>query len=173
MASFVSSYIKTEGSQATRAADAASMTGSNFSSWYRADEGTLYAEATALQNGNSLVMEVNNGTAANRIFVAVRPNSIVGTNGNVFVNSVSQTGSFGSYTFSQTNKVALTYKTDDFAGTINGQTVTTDTSGTIPVVNRIDFGVNTGAPTLKGHLIKKISFYPTRLTNTQLVALTS
>jgi hypothetical protein len=36
---FPTSYIPTVASQVTRAADSASMTGTNFSDWYRADEG--------------------------------------------------------------------------------------------------------------------------------------
>jgi hypothetical protein len=39
---FTTSYIPTSGTAATRAADVASITGSNFSSWYRQDEGTFF-----------------------------------------------------------------------------------------------------------------------------------
>ena len=39
---FPTSYIKTEASQVTRAADVASMTGTNFSSWYNALNGVFY-----------------------------------------------------------------------------------------------------------------------------------
>jgi hypothetical protein len=38
---FPTSYIPTVASQVTRSADSASMTGTNFSDWYRADEGTF------------------------------------------------------------------------------------------------------------------------------------
>ena len=38
---FPTSYIPTVASQVTRSADTASMTGSNLSSWYRADEGHI------------------------------------------------------------------------------------------------------------------------------------
>jgi hypothetical protein len=44
---FPTSFIATGVSQVTRAVDAASMTGTNFSSWYRAGEGTIYAEASS------------------------------------------------------------------------------------------------------------------------------
>jgi hypothetical protein len=37
------SYIPTTGAAANRAADVASISGSNFSSWYRQDEGTMYS----------------------------------------------------------------------------------------------------------------------------------
>ena len=42
--SFPTCYIPTAGSAVTRAADVASISGSNFSSWYRQDEGTVFAE---------------------------------------------------------------------------------------------------------------------------------
>jgi hypothetical protein len=45
--SFPTSYIPTVAATVTRAADVASITGSNFSSWYRQDEGTVFA-TTAL-----------------------------------------------------------------------------------------------------------------------------
>ena len=38
---FPTSYIKTTGASATRSADNASITGENFSSWYRQDEGSI------------------------------------------------------------------------------------------------------------------------------------
>jgi hypothetical protein len=44
-ASFPTSYIPTVAATVTRAADLASITGTNFSSWYRQDEGTLFSDA--------------------------------------------------------------------------------------------------------------------------------
>jgi hypothetical protein len=40
--SFPTSYIPTQASTRTRAADNASITGKNFSEWYNQDEGTYY-----------------------------------------------------------------------------------------------------------------------------------
>jgi hypothetical protein len=41
---FPTSYIPTQASTRTRAADNASITGKNFSEWYRQDEGTIFAK---------------------------------------------------------------------------------------------------------------------------------
>jgi hypothetical protein len=45
---FATSYIPTVASQVTRSADSAVMTGTNFSSWYNASEGTFYCEAATV-----------------------------------------------------------------------------------------------------------------------------
>jgi hypothetical protein len=47
---FATSWIPTTGTTATRSADVASITGANFSRWYRQDEGTVFAQ---LHRGNS------------------------------------------------------------------------------------------------------------------------
>ena len=44
--------IPTSGSAVTRSADLASMTGTNFSSWYNQSEGTIYLETDKLYSGN-------------------------------------------------------------------------------------------------------------------------
>jgi hypothetical protein len=46
--SFPTSYIPTVASTVTRAAEVASMTGTNFSSWYRQDQGTIYQSVKLL-----------------------------------------------------------------------------------------------------------------------------
>ena len=80
----------------------------------------------------------------------------------------------GTFTAGQTSKVAAAFKANDFAACIDGGTVATDTSGTIPTVDRAFIGINalgTG-DYLNGH-IKTIRFYPSRLTDSELVALTT
>ena len=47
---FPTSYIPTTASTVTRTADLASITGTNFSSWYNSSEGTLYASAAPSTN---------------------------------------------------------------------------------------------------------------------------
>ncbi|MGB9878528.1 MAG: phage head spike fiber domain-containing protein, partial [Candidatus Pelagibacter ubique] len=49
-ASFPTSYIPTTTSAVTRAADVASIEGTNFSSWYNQSEGTVYSEFRGLEN---------------------------------------------------------------------------------------------------------------------------
>ena len=170
---FATSYIPTVASQVTRAVDVAVMTGTNFSSWYNATAGTLYVDASP-QTSNSAgyaLFELNNATAANRIglFKLI-------TTGNasmaVIVTSATQASTNnGAWTVS--GKLVGAYAVNDFATVLNGGTVATDTSGTLPTVTQATIGARgDGANRLTG-TIKKIAYYPLRLTNAQLQGLTS
>jgi hypothetical protein len=174
---FPTSYVATVASQVTRVADAASMTGTNFSSWYNQAEGTLYAEhqkfgTTTFQR----VAGMSDGGFDNRIAIGYgsgSPNNLLTI---VSVGAVTQ-AQLTLVSPSATNinyKAALAYAVNDFASVANAGTVQTDTSGTIPVVSRLNIGVgdNTSANPLNGH-IRKLSYYPIRCTNAQLQALTS
>jgi hypothetical protein len=168
---FPTSYIPTTSATVTRAADAASMTGTNFSSWYRADEGTLYAQVSAL-SGRSIFSgryyEANDGTNNNRIAC----NS--GTTANAFVTYQDVTQFSVSPTATASNKTALAYKVNDFAFSLNGATALTDTSGNIPAVTF--FAIGSNAPNAGGQAngyFKKLAYYPARLTNDELQGLTS
>ena len=77
----------------------------------------------------------------------------------------------------QTNKIAVKVKHQDFASTINGGTVVTNTSGSWPPTNKMDLltlgALNKdGGGVLNGH-IQRFTYYPVGLTNNQLVTLTS
>jgi len=65
---FPTSYIPTSGSTETRAADEASITGTNFTSFFNASASTLYTDYT-INDGNSFFTRfpatINNGTSNN------------------------------------------------------------------------------------------------------------
>jgi len=167
---FATSYVPTTSASVTRSADAASMTGANFSSWYRADEGTMYAEfVRATTSTVARVLQVDDGTSSNRIYIGG------GTTGTLVavVGGTSAAGiTSNTIAANQNVKVAGAYKVDNFAVSTSGAAVGTDTSGAIPVVTTARIGVNeSGNPYLNG-TIKKLSFYPVRCTDAQLIALT-
>jgi len=72
-------------------------------------------------------------------------------------------------------KVAATWAQDDFAVSANGNAVLTDTSGSVQSsIPRDTLGIGndpSGGSTLNGH-IKKIAYYPKRLPNATLQAMT-
>jgi hypothetical protein len=170
---FPTSYIPTVAASVTRNADAASMTGTNFSSWYRADEGSVYCDYQTVDLASfSSMVAISDGTTNNRIQLAHASASrrfVVTTSGAGQVDT-----SPGSDTASVFSKLCAAYKTNDFAVYANGITLQTDTGGTIPSVDRVFIGATaTGTSSYLNGTIKKIAFYPSRLSNAQLQALTT
>jgi hypothetical protein len=175
---FPTSYIPTVASQVTRSADAASMTGTNFSSWYNAGEGTLYAEGLSSQTtaGPNGFASIEDGTTNNRIQLRRAGQNLVVSDANIVVANgtvqASFTGTPNSWLVNTFAKTALAYKVNDIATTLNAGTTQTDTAAIIPVVNQMLIGSGTGIVSTNG-TIKKLAYYPLRLTNTQLQALTT
>jgi len=168
MAAFATSYIKTEGSQATRAADSASMTGTNFSSWYRDDQGSFYAEVGSKIYANSRVISLTNAAGSRLI-------DIYSTSGNDLENFTQSTGGATTViTNSVANspfKVALAYKANDWSTAANGVQGGTSATTLVSIIpTTISIGAFSTART--NGTIKKIAYYPLRLTNTNLLALT-
>ena len=179
--SFATSYIPTVASQVTRSAESASMTGTNFSSWYRADEGTLYTESqlpTLQTAGNPRVASLSDNTNNNELSTLYALGTpALGFNvkvNNSFVAILSTT--VASSAITSASKNAAAYMVNDFAISVNGATVATDTAGAIPIVNRLNIGAGpidiSGSQGINGN-IRKIAYYPKRLTNAELQGLTT
>jgi hypothetical protein len=179
LGAFATSVIPTTNAAATRNADVASMTGTNFSSWYRADEGTMYGEvssaAITVAGTSRRIANMNDGTESNRITIGWAGAGGVAA-AFVTVSGAAQaafSSPSGAYAFP--TKVILAYKVNDFDASVNGTAFADDTSGTVPVVDRMTIGdVVTGGsgPQNINGTIRKIAFWPVRLENAQLQALT-
>jgi hypothetical protein len=169
LGSFATSYIPTVASQVTRSADAASMTGANFTSWYRADEGTLYADINPRALATTSGISINDNTVSNRIRLTT---ATVTNQAAVTTDGVAQAALNGGTPVVDTNmRLTLGYKTNDFGLSLNGGTVATDTLGTLPVVNQLQIGAeSTGRGSLT---VKKVAYYPAKLTSAQLQAITT
>lgn len=157
----------------TRVADQTSVTGTNFSDWYNQSEGTFvvdYAYLTATPDDYSEIFNVSDGTTNNRIMLR-KPN-YSGNQIYVATSGVAQVDM--ADTFQQSTIAALGYKDNDVIYTYTGDaSALTDTSCTIPTVTKINIGSNyASAGSINGH-IKSLAYYPKRLTNTELQALTS
>ena len=171
LGSFATSYIPTAASSVARSADTASMTGTNFSSWYNQSEGTFVPqydiEGFATNPG---VFRASNAGATNYSQTRLTSTTSVG---DVVVSSSQASFSFGGAIINALQKFALAYRVNDFAGTLNGATPLTDTSGSAPTdLDRLflaDVGSNV-AP-LNGHLASFV-YYPSRLSDGQLQQLT-
>ena len=167
--SFATSYIPSVASQVTRAADSASMIGNNFARWYTQGQGTLFVDATGMGNSTTAryVAGISDNSTSNFIGIANDRSLVVagGTGQASFFYTIITTGVL---------KSALAYKQDDFAVSLNGGAASTDTSGTVPIVNQLSIGdLETGTNRRMNSWIKRIAYYNRRLANTELTALTS
>jgi hypothetical protein len=163
------SYIPTTTAAVTRSADVVSITGSAFSSWYNATEGTIYHQGSTASAGN--FFSIDDSTVSNRITsyfpAATAPALFIATGGATQANISSSAITAGS-TFAQ----ADVYKANDFVIVTNGGTVSTDTSGSVPTVNRMVIGVNNaGTANINGH-IRRLTFWGQRLPNSTLQSIT-
>lgn len=177
---FATSYIPTVAASVQRNADAASMTGTNFSSWYSQNVGTFVARAdaysvtaygplavarnsaTALQN--RIDFSTNAGVTAQTSRLTVTTNNVTQADTVVVGPTITPNT---AYTF------AGAFATNDFISALQGSLSSADTSGTVPAVDIFEIGNRTpsGAAQLNGHL-QYLRYYPLRLTNAQLQNLT-
>jgi hypothetical protein len=172
--SFPTSYIPTEGSTVTRAADVASISGSNFSSWYNQSEGTTYYEAVqplqfipfqaiATFTASTIVDEwriwrSNTNTAASTATVS---SSI----------SLSATINYfaapnGGYAF------AGAMKTDDAICAANGILSNADTSGQFPSFQSLRLGARSNNTFYWNGHISRLTYWPQRLPDSTLQTIT-
>ena len=171
--SFATSYIPTNGevNGVTRLADAAFGAGS--SDLINSTEGVLYAEIAALADDlTNRVISINDGTTNNRVSIVIGS----GTNqirGQVLSSSTSFDFSTTSYNILNNNKIAISYKLNDFSMWINGTKVAADTSGNTPVgMNEINF--NAGGTVLPFFgKTKCVAVFKEALTDAELTCLTT
>ena len=174
---FPTSYIPTTTAAATRSADVASISGSNFSSWYRQDEGTVFAE-TQLARQNTLVGAAICGietgvTNAETIYMHYRGSSV--TAFSVFDNSVLQAdfSPYGSVVPANTLvRQAGAIKLNDMVGIGGGFGQTTDTVCTVPTPDRMLIGFSSAATNYLSGTIRRLTYWPQRLSNTSLQQIT-
>ncbi len=177
---FPTSYIPTNGVEVTRAQDNAKITGTNFTDFYNQTEGTFFVDS-AVARGSAYQGYVGSTTASTEDSgPSYNFNSIMsdGDNSDVLLNIWNGTGSAQasiSIVHPTGNmRVAGAFKDNDFAISMNGSTVSTDSSGTIDTnQDQLWFGRRPYAE--NGYLnnsIKRISYYPKRLPDAQLQGLT-
>jgi hypothetical protein len=165
---FPTSYIPTVASTRTRAADNASITGKNFSEWYRQDEGTVFVDFRLNTDGTARVFNIDDGTGNNRIS---------GLGGSTFYQTFFLPGNRGpSITLpsSVRYKVMSAHKDYDVTNYLNENYFNSTTGRDIIIpknLNTFRIG-NWQNNTLQGTTIARLTYYPKRLPNAQLQALT-
>ena len=176
MAAFASSYIPTVASTVTRSADVASV--NTLSPFYNAVEGTIYAEwsmvGSSVGTGYPAISQFDDTTGTN--YIAIRQDGVNDSRRYGIVQTSSTVAAMLSNTAESLSantvlKAALAYKANDFAFT-RGSTLGTSSSGAIPAVTNLKLGRNDAGTYINAH-VGRIAYYPVRLTNAQLQALTS
>jgi hypothetical protein len=172
---FPTSYIPTTTSTVTRSTDVASMTGINFSSWYNQSEGTIFISGIVPQGLSSFPSDfsLSDGTNSNRI------GSYIFTGG-FYVTiriSNSQLGADIRPTFtpiiSSPYKKIASYSINEYATTVNANTIAKKFNAPIPNINSLNIGSNPVSTTRYNSTIARLTYYPIQLTNQQLINLTS
>lgn len=168
---FATSYIPTSTAQVTRNADAVSMTGTNFSSWYNNTEGTFTASfdsANVSTQYASTAFTVFQ-SASNRYGIHVKPGG-GGFSWYTYVGAVEQARiNGGTVSANQVVKASATYKANSTNGAFNGTAGATDTSCTVTNMSALYLGAEATVNFLNGH-IQKLAFYTPRLLNAELEA---
>jgi hypothetical protein len=160
---FPTSYIPTTTATVTRAADVASITGSNFSSWYNQSAGSWFVNH---DGGNTFALTV--GTDANNRYY-LSENSAAGSGYLMKTLGVNQF-SFSTGIFT---KGAISYGANYANIATNGTLQTAATSVSPPVSNSLKIGMGINNDFQGTGTISCLAFYPVRLPDAQLQALTS
>jgi hypothetical protein len=176
---FPTSYIPTTDATATRAADVASISGSNFSSWYRQDEGTVYTESTRGYSGNfatfSNLYNFTAGTTTdNSIPLYGLANNTQFTNFSIRSGGVNQTVYVAANgATSGLNRICQALETNYSAFVANGVATTPSTSLVMPVgIDRVSIGSNRLFVGQWNGTIKRLTYWPARLPNETLQTIT-
>lgn len=169
----VTSPVPTAGSQVTRATDVVSV--NTLSPWFNPDEGTLFAEFSRSglrpPGQGSGFFELSGSPPADQL-IALQSGVSTPAQQRMLVRAAAvdqallQTAS--SAVPGVTYKLAGAYRVNDFAACQSGGTVLTDASGVLPSgINLARLGVN-----LNGYL-RRVRYWPRRLSNAELQALTA
>jgi hypothetical protein len=172
---FATSYIPTTTATVTRAADISTSVATSVfeSSWYRQDEGTMFVEAAAIgRAASSPLVQFQDASATDRI--QFRQNAPATDLAFQVIDGASASSGLAATAF-QLNafyKGAIATKTSDHAATINSGTISaSSTPSTMPTVDQLRF--NTTSPSLSGsHLVRRLTYWPVRLSNEVLQRIT-
>ena len=148
------------------------MTGTDFSSWFNATEGTFLAHARRMRTTNvGRIASANDNTANESIDIgASTTGQFIVTDGGSALATITP----GTVTANTAFKIAGAFKLDDVQAALGGTLGTPDTGVTMPTVNRLMIGRQAGgSPVYLNGTVSLLKFWPTRLPDSQLQSLTT
>jgi len=173
--SFPTSYIPTTTAAVTRSADVASITGANFSSWYRQDEGTVFVEriqGPIDSTTSRRYFNINDGTTSNRI-----ENYQTASGVSAAVSVVSAASDFAPTTAGVPSagaivKTAFAFRASDKAMNRDGGTTVQNTvSPPLSGMSQISIGQQSST-NVSCTAIRRLTYWPSRLPNSTLQTIT-
>lgn len=164
------SYIATSGTAANRSADRAEVP---VGSWFRGDELSLYMEARPLwDRDDSWIAALHDGTIGNRISLHTTASKYTLTTYNDLVADVYM--AVGDVVAGSTEKIAFASAANDWRACINGGAVSVDVTGAMPGgLTTLEVGRLVGDYRCWHGHIRDLRFYPRRLTDAELQAITA
>jgi hypothetical protein len=169
---FVTSVIPTTGTAATRTADLVSISGTNFSSWYRQDEGCVFAEGSS-SAGAPRFIGFSSGAFSEAIYLGSQTSSnaelTVRTPGTTTAVSINAPP---AVQVNVKSAQSAGYRLNDFAVASLGN-LATSASGAIPA-NRTQavIGLSPNNFSFNNGPIARICYWPQRLPNSTLQSIT-
>ena len=173
--SYATSYIPTNGSSQTRAAE--TCFGAGTSSTFNSTEGVLYAEISALANPTSqeVALCISEGqSGVNRLLIRMKTDGAIGMVLRV-ANTTEASINSGVLNQLSNHKVAVKWKVNDIALWIDGVEVGTDSSANVFSANTLDevsFNQGNNSNQFYGKT-KDIRVFNEALTDLQLQKLTT
>lgn len=167
--SYASSYVNTLAASVTRGADACSKTG--ISSLIGQTEGTVFIEFNINADASRALFSVDDGSTSNYIAAITLATSQVrvqtrqaGASTNIITSSALSLGR---------HKIAVAYKSGDYALYIDGVQAGVSTSTAYPVGTLLQFVLNNSSYGNLGDGYSQALLFKTRLPNSELASLTT
>jgi hypothetical protein len=175
LGAFATSFIPTDGTTKTRNADVATMTGTNFSSWFNASEGAFAYWTNIFSDNSAVFLQCSRaGSGYAELLNIQREGSLdrwqlLGYEGGVLrSNLLTITNTF---TINSNNKCVHTYKNASYAASANATTIQTSTGNIPSGLDRLAIGHDlVGSGSFMSGYVQKILYYPQRLINAEVLA---
>jgi hypothetical protein len=194
--SSATSYIPTVASTASRAADAstsatglrqadfAAIKGTNFSSWYRQDEGTInikanYSYANAVSGWPRIISIVGSNPDKDEISMYTRTTGVGGTTG-IPVFAVTKNGTAlcelqSTQSITGTTNATFSFKSNGILeeSTFGSSIVASSTISSLPICQELRIFGTARYQTMTCGTISKLAYYPKKLSNTEIQILSA
>ena len=163
---FATSYIPTTTATVTRAADVASITGSNFSSFYNQTEGTVFSDSSILRS--QIKTQMVWLTAGGTLDTSLRQPLGTANQFRAMINGTfTAANGTGTNITDGATKAAVAYSG------VQGRLQVADASSDVTAAGSSDATtMHIGGSTLLNGTIKRLTYWPVRLPNTSLQAIT-